>query len=234
MNEILAPKNFNDSVGVSNQDKLVLTPRILSEIYYDESTKRYRWRDTKKFVARDVVNQLVDRRLSEEKTKLTGYASRIQRGEIGVYSDVAKTLKNVHLLEAIKAKKGFENITNSDLGVIGNNLKKQYYLGKDEQTGKNFGIKYLIEEAPTISVKQLENRLRMYGESAKLTGYTLSQSDALMSGKTAVRRILGLTDFHCPECLSYAAMGYQPIGTLPLPKTKCTCRANCLCSLEFA
>lgn len=224
--------NFDFS-STRNIDSLLFTPQVLKSIYFDDKSKRYKWKDGNRFVSKNVVRDLIDKKIDEEKQKLRDYSPRIKAQEIGVYGDVGKTLKNLHILEAAKARDGFENISNSDLGTIGNQLKKQYYQGVGLD-GKPYGIKFLIADAPNLSEAQISNRLRMYGESAQVSGSALNQNFKMLNGATQSRRILGKTDNHCKECLQYAAMGWQPIGTLPLPKTKCTCRSNCLCDIVYA
>jgi hypothetical protein len=217
---------------VINQD-IAVTPKLLETIIYDATVKRYRFIDGKRFVSKSVVLDLIDRKIQTEKERLKSLAERIQKQEIGVYKDVGQTLKNIHLLELAKAKNGFENITNSDLGILGNTLKQQYYQGVNKDTGEPFGLKYLIKDAPTQSIAQIENRLSMYGDSGEVTGNKVKESDSLLNGDTSSMRTLGATDMHCRECLLYASLGWQPIGVLPVPKTQCTCRSNCKCSIFY-
>lgn len=214
-------------------DSLILTPQVLKQIFFDTKTNRYKWSDTQKFVSKDVVRALIDDKLEQEKEALIKYSERIKSNEIGVYSDVAKTLKNIHVLEVAKIKDGFENITQSDLGTVGNQLKKQYYAGKDEKTGKPFGLKYLFQEAPNQSIGQIENRLRMFAESGNISASVVEQSTNVIAGKTSMKRMLGANHDNCEDCLKYAAMGWQSIGSLPLPKTKCRCRSNCRCKVIY-
>jgi len=37
----------------------------------------------------------------------------------------------------------------------------------------------------------------------------------------------------CPECQNYAAQGWQPIGSLPMPGRDCRCYDRCRCSVEY-
>jgi hypothetical protein len=217
---------------LNTDDAFNISPRVLKDIYFDKKSKRYKFRDGNRFVSRQNVNELIDRKIEEKRKLLTTYSSRISKQEIGVFGDVAQTLKDLHILQAARFK-GFENITQSDLGIIGNQLKKQYYAGIDEETGKKFGIKYLIKDAPDLSIAQIENRLRMYADSTKIASSLLEARRAIETGLTSSRRILGATDAHCKSCLFYASMGFQPIGVLPVPKTACECGSQCLCSIEY-
>lgn len=67
-------------------------------------------------------------------------------------------------------------------------------------------------------------------------GWSLVQAfkaiKARLFGYTEERRVLGIAD-HCPDCLRYAAMGWQPIGTLPVIGAGSVCRTHCHCHKEF-
>jgi hypothetical protein len=219
-------------VWLNTDDAFNISPKVLKEIYFDERGRRYKFRDGNRFVSKQAVNELIDGKIRENRDKLVNYSSRISKQEIGVFADVAQTLKDLHILEAARYK-GFEKITSSDLGIIGNQLKKQYYAGVDSDTGKKFGIKFLIKDAPDLSIAEIENRLKMYGNSTEIASSLLQVQNAITEKKTSSRRILGATDAHCEDCLRYAALGWQKIGVLPVPKIRCQCGANCLCKLEF-
>lgn len=55
---------------------------------------------------------------------------------------------------------------------------------------------------------------------------------ARLFGYGEERRVLGKAD-HCPDCIRYADMGWQPIGTLPAIGVGSVCRTNCRCHKEF-
>lgn len=74
-------------------------------------------------------------------------------------------------------------------------------------------------------------RVGMYA----LAGWGILQSIgrmlASLGEKTEERRVLGAAD-HCSDCIRWAALGWQPIGTLP-PIGASICRANCHCHFEY-
>jgi hypothetical protein len=37
---------------------------------------------------------------------------------------------------------------------------------------------------------------------------------------------------NCPDCISYAAQGWQPFGSLPEPGQDSYCKSNCQCTVE--
>lgn len=46
------------------------------------------------------------------------------------------------------------------------------------------------------------------------------------------RRVLGAAE-HCVDCIRYAEMGWQPIGTLPPIGQQSACMVNCKCHFEY-
>lgn len=209
-----------------NQDALA------DDVFFDRASRRYKYKDSNQFASREAVINLQKKYLAKKEREFVALSSRIQAGEIGVYKDLANTLKQIHISNAIIEKGGIDRLTQSDLGVIGNILKKQYYAGKDEITGKEYGLKHLLREAPGLSEARLKQRLELYVESGKISGSLLRRNDAILNGLTYAQRFLNPAD-HCPSCIYYASLGRQLIEFLPLPKTRCECRSNCKCTIEY-
>lgn len=202
-------------------------------IVFDQKTKRYREQPSNRFVSRDKAVTFHKEFVEKQKERLISFSSDIKAGKIGTMRDVAETLKSIHISNAIIAANGIDRLDNSQLGTIGNILKKQYHLGKDEKTGKRFGLKFLFQDAPNINELELQRRLSMFALSGEITGGVVSQQVALREGKTEMRRLLGVTDYHCDDCLNYANLGWQTIGKLPIPKQKCRCLTNCACQVSY-
>lgn len=72
-------------------------------------------------------------------------------------------------------------------------------------------------------------RLYLYAEWGTMEGFINQQRQA--QGYTEERRVLGQAD-HCPDCIAYAAQGWQPIGTLPRIGDS-VCVTNCQCIFEY-
>lgn len=75
-------------------------------------------------------------------------------------------------------------------------------------------------------------RAGLYANSAWGSAQVVWRLRAMAAGYRWERRRLGLVERHCPDCLDYAAMGWQPIGTLP-PIGDSLCRSNCDCRFEY-
>ncbi len=132
-----------------------------------------------------------------------------------------QVLKDGHIGAAALSKGGFENLTRSDLGVIGARLRFQYdhlaVLGLDTAPG-NFDGRAMA-------------RLAMYGAATRGTFQAMNQRSALAEGLAQCRNVLGSGE-SCDACLSETARGWVPSDDMSLPGER-TCLSNCQCSLEF-
>jgi len=52
-------------------------------------------------------------------------------------------------------------------------------------------------------------------------------------GYKEMRRVPVLDRRTCPECREFGNVGWQPIGTLPMPGRECQCYDHCRCSIEY-
>ncbi len=52
-------------------------------------------------------------------------------------------------------------------------------------------------------------------------------------GASEMRRIAKRDKRCCRDCLDYDAAGWQPIGSIPVPGTRCRCHDRCRCRLDF-
>jgi hypothetical protein len=216
------------TLSSTNQDST-----LTDDLEYDQRIKRFRYKDSGKFASREETINLQKKYLEQQIEKFISLAPRIKAGDITAYMQLGETLKRIHLSNAIIAANGYDNLTQRDLGQIGAILKKQYYAGYDPITNQKFGLKFLIEESKDQSETMIANRLKMFAKSGELSGTIVKANKMLDQGYDIERRILGQTHKHCKECIEYASRGWQPINSLPKPKTMCSCRSNCVCRLEY-
>jgi len=52
-------------------------------------------------------------------------------------------------------------------------------------------------------------------------------------GASEMRRVAKRDKRCCRDCLDYDTAGWQPIGSLPVPGTRCRCLDRCRCRLDF-
>jgi hypothetical protein len=57
--------------------------------------------------------------------------------------------------------------------------------------------------------------------------------DSKQKGYRLMRRLAKEDARTCPDCRKYDDMGWQPIGSLPMPGRGCRCYDNCRCRIEY-
>lgn len=130
-------------------------------------------------------------------------------------------LKREYIRQYLLGIGGVEQMTPKDWGSIGGMLREQYrYLpGFAEEIA-----------AGSLKPEQIAARSRMYVNSAR-EGYGRAHGrNAEALGMAEEKWELGSTEQHCETCVSFAEMGWQPIGSLPFPGDGSTqCLTNCQC-----
>ena len=56
---------------------------------------------------------------------------------------------------------------------------------------------------------------------------------AQQQGNKEMRRVARYDKKICPDCKNFGEMGWQPIGTLPMPGKGCRCHDRCRCYVEY-
>lgn len=78
----------------------------------------------------------------------------------------------------------------------------------------------------------LRRRAELYVLSAKGVFEDVRQKVHAELGHTEMRRTLHAKE-SCPDCVGYAAQGWQPIGSLPLPTEESQCGNRCECQVAY-
>jgi len=221
--------------NTSVADVQLLFDALLSDdITYDISARRYRYKDSGKFVSKNRTIEIQKEYLAANTKKFTYLGKSIKDGTI-TEKELALELKKLHTSQLVIARGGVAEITHSDLGSVANLLRNQYYRGKDPKTGKRYGLRYLLRDAPNQSEAKLNQRLTMFAKASEITKFIVNEHIAKEQGLTVYRRRLGRTHKHCSSCLLYESLGWQLVSsqTLPYPKTSCECLSNCVCELVY-
>lgn len=93
----------------------------------------------------------------------------------------------------------------------------------------------VVPVKPSMSARQFVARVEKYANSSHHAAQQANRAAAIQQGVFKVeRRVLGRPKTeHCHDCPPLAALGWQPIGTLPdIGETECA--HLCLCHFEFA
>jgi len=136
--------------------------------------------------------------------------------------DMMREIKQANISASAAARGGWAQMTQSDWGAVGQQVRTQYdYL-------RNFANEI-------ASGKQRLNgsalvRADLYGQAARGNFEEMRRRMAKLEGMTEEIRILGESD-HCDSCLS-AAGHWAPIGTLPrIGDSQCV--TNCRCTFKY-
>lgn len=134
-----------------------------------------------------------------------------------------REIKDNIIVGTMVGRGGLDSMTRRDMAIIGGLLVLQFgHLD-------NMAWEQVAGE---ITHKQLQARVRMYAGKVR-TAYAKGRLEAHKgAGFTEERRILNPAE-HCADCIGYAALQWQPIGTLPEPGEASVCRGNCKCGKEF-
>ena len=80
----------------------------------------------------------------------------------------------------------------------------------------------------------VEERLSRYLVTPVYSWYSFGEMERMTrTGMKQMRRTARLDKKCCDDCRGYHAMGWQPIGTLPVPGERCRCHDRCRCIMDY-
>ena len=190
------------------------------------STGRYRDRATGRFVKELQVRADLDKYIDAKNTRLDALANQLRNREISLADwqlQMRNEMRMMHNNAAMVAKGGKAQMTQADWGRTGRELRSQYeYLDKwaaDIASGK----------VPLDG--RLAQRAKLYGQAARGTYEQSRRAQAADKGNEEEQRILHAAE-SCVDCIQYAALGWQPIGSLPKIGDS-QCRSRCRCTFSY-
>ena len=199
---------------------------LLPDYRWNQAAGRY-ISSNGQFVSGTVIRSELDKVLDKITENSLLLTDQYRQGLIDGRSwqiQIMQNIKQVHLISGAMEKGGWAQLSQSDFGRIGSLIKREY--------GWFNGLIKQLESGEQKLNGTLNNRIRLYMQAGRATFHVLEREDEFIKGKTEEKRILHARD-HCPDCVQYAFMGWQPLGTLPVPGEKSVCRANCRCTMEF-
>lgn len=206
---------------------------------YDASSLRYRSPTTGRFISKKQIDSALDKYRVTQSQQMRAVAQQYINKQISrrdAEMAIAKSIKNLWNTELVAGKGGIQNVAANDWLMVARELKQQYYMGQSDKTGKSYGLRQLFDayERGEKSPNQLLNSMDSYASASKKAYWMANQQMAYKSNQyTQCYRTLGATHNSCSECLSYASLGLQPIGRLPLPCQRCSCHFNCKCTIHY-
>lgn len=215
-------QGLNDLAGFA--DEIIRLDQ--SSWSYDPISGRYRGANGR-FLSQSAVEALVDGRINRLSSDLRRYTNMLSRGDLTLdqwQATIRQRLKLVHIQAAVIGNGGKERMGAADWGRIGQRIRAEYrYL-------QAFAADIL---AGRVSAPMALARIGLYAESVRGTYWEGTAIRQEKQGYSLMKRILDSQAKHCQDCLDYAARGIVPIGSLPMPGQRCSCRSNCKCSVKY-
>lgn len=140
------------------------------------------------------------------------------------YEAMRLQLKVLHVQVGVIGAGGINNADSATYGRIGQILRSEYAYAR--------GYVDAIANGQLTEV-EARRRLGMYANKIWGSYSSTRRIEAGNAGFTQERRVLSPQADSCRDCVRFAAMGWQPIGTLPAPTEESECMSNCRCRMEF-
>jgi hypothetical protein len=193
---------------------------------WDPATGRYR--DARGlFVPRELVRKSLDRIAAASGQRMRVMGQQLAKGQVEIadfHVAMRTEVKSAVLNNAAAAKGGFAQLTQSDYGRIGNEVKR-HYIALDRFVGDLYGG--IVQP----NTKGFLARIQLYFNTARTFFYKLDREAQEAAGKTEERNRLHPAE-HCGECQAMTDMGWVPIGTL-VPIGERECVGNDRCDMEY-
>lgn len=204
-------------------------PDLLPGYTWDRRVARFRSTTRGHFVSRNRIIELLEQQVSGTERRLGDIVTAMHEGNLSPsfgQSLMRDELRRAHLQQAALGAGGFDRLSFREFGRVGRSLRDDYErltnLANDIQEGR-------------VTLPQALNRVRGYAGDARLQFFEAERDarrQAASSGGVAllVIRDLGAAE-HCPSCVDYYQMGWQP--DLPPPGTQSECGSHCRCGMRY-
>lgn len=193
---------------------------------WDARLGRYRDVTTGRIVSNAQVRAALDQVVLQANARVARVTDELIRGKVSLAEwqmEMARQLKLYHTASAALANGGWAQMTPSDWGRVGAELRTQYqYLQR---------MAWDIQSGRLPLTRRAILRSQLYTEAMRGTFESERRRRALRKGAREERRVLGVAD-HCGDCVEYEARGWRPINTLPKIGDS-ICGARCHCSFEY-
>lgn len=197
---------------------------------FDRRTQRYRYLTGERagqFVAESRVQELTQSAIALIQKDIGTIGDLLIQGKINTAtweSETALALKKLHAWNYLLGKGGEKRMTQRDRALLASLTRTQYgYL-------RQFSLD-IIQKG--MSQEQFKARLNLYSEAAAGTYEKARFESHINEGFTWERRFRTKIE-SCDDCLYWASIGWQPIGSLPNRGERCQCKARCGCYKSYS
>lgn len=201
---------------------------MASRYVYNRANMRYRDTITGRFVSRNDIFSALERRMDVGFNQLDGLlVSALAPNVDFTFEQFQRAflleIRNQHVQAFVVGAGGRGNITPAMWGRLGDRIKREYRHARG-----------FIQEIAngSLTENQIRARIGMYANSVWRDFNAGMQEQAEAQGFTEMRRVTRPGE-SCVDCIRYEALGWQPIGALPLPGNESRCRSNCRCVVRY-
>jgi len=203
------------------------TSKLTPGYTWDARAGRYADTKTGKYVAFRAVKDELGKVQEQSSANMRVISERLQAGQINLTewrAQMAQEIKTAHGAAAAAAKGGWAQMSQSDWGYVGSQVRKQY------EFLDNFARQISTGEQPLNG--RFLVRAEMYGDAAAATFEQERRRYQETSNLMTEERRVTTAKESCPDCAEWAGWGWRPIGTLPRIGAS-ICRVNCQCHFEY-
>ncbi len=190
---------------------------------WNEKAAQYVSIATGRFVSRNVIRGQLDKVIDASSKTMKALSQQLRDGKINLaqwQAGMMQQIKTTHLAGAAMQRGGWQQMTQSDFGRVGQIVREEY--------------KYLRQFADDIASGKVPldgnvgRRAALYGQQGRPTYLQFWDLEAAKRGFNQEKSTLNPAE-HCSECVIQAAMGWQPMGQM-IPIGARRCRSNDRCS----
>lgn len=195
----------------------------MADFTFDTRSRRYRDNRTGRFISIAKLRELSDKQIANRGARARAITDRLLSEEISLREwerQMAREIKTLYLQLYRLAKPDTDA---RDYGIIGNLLRSQY------SRLRAFSQEIAIGE---LSEARIRDRAYRYLAKAReaFEGGFRENSRRVSRWERRVRT----KRESCQPCITFEAMGWQPVGTLPRPTERCDCFDRCGCVLVYS
>lgn len=193
---------------------------------WDPQLLRYR-DEAGRVVSANRIRNLVERLVDAGKRDLSKLATDYMSGDITLvtWERLSEELIRSFVSGAAAVGVGgWQRMEPNDWAVVGREVEKQMRYFRDFTDKAARG---------SLSEAQAAAQAAQYASAAWAVHSGMERRVAAQAGYVEERRVLHpRRAATCEDCLEWAQMGWQPVGTLP-PIGASRCRANCRCHMQY-
>lgn len=193
---------------------------------WDLATGRYR--DARGlFVPRLLVRKSLDRIAAASGQRMRVMGQAVSKGTVSLaefHVAMRVEVKSAVINNAAAAKGGYAQLSFSDYGRVGNEVKRHY-------TALDSFVTELYAGTVKTGTPGFAARVQLYFNTARTFFYKLDREAQEAAGMTEERNRLHPAE-HCADCVAMSKMGWVAIGTL-IPIGDRECVGNDKCDMEY-